>query len=73
VHGGIDKFSRDPFWEGLIPFYEYFHADSARDWARVIRTGWTSLIAPSLESAAKARIEAVQEVPKRDLKPRSAA
>ena len=71
VHGGVDKFSLDPYWKDLIPFYEYFHAETGKGLGASHQTGWTSLIAPSLESAAKARIEAAEKVA--DLKPRSAA
>jgi hypothetical protein len=71
VHGGLDKFSLDPFWKDLIPFYEYFHADTGKGLGASHQTGWTSLIAPSLESAAKARAEAVSKVVQS--KPRSAA
>jgi len=71
VHGRIDKFSLDPFWKDLIPFYEYFHADTGKGLGASHQTGWTSLIAPALEGAAKVREEIAAKAAER--KPRSAA
>jgi hypothetical protein len=71
VHGGIDKFSLDPYWKDLIPFYEYFHADTGKGLGASHQTGWTSLIAPALENAAKVRGEVAAKPAVQ--KPRSAA
>jgi len=71
IHGGVEKFSLDPNWKDLIPFYEYFHAETGKGLGASHQTGWTSLIAPALENIA---VERVASTP--DLivsKPRSAA
>jgi hypothetical protein len=73
VHGGVDKFSLDPHWKDLVPFYEYFHAETGKGLGAGHQTGWTSLIAPSLENAAKARFEAALEAAERERKAKSAA
>ena len=73
VHGGVDRFSFDPYWKDLIPFYEYFHADTGKGLGASHQTGWTSLIAPALEGAAKIREESAKRAPAREQKPRSAA
>jgi hypothetical protein len=72
VHGGVDKFSLDPHWKDLVPFYEYFNPDTGKGLGASHQTGWTSLIVPSLESAAKARASAAPTI-KLEQKPRSAA
>ena len=71
IHGGVDKFSRDPYWKDLIPFYEYFHAETGKGLGASHQTGWTSLIAASLENSAKGREAPAQELV--ESKPRSAA
>jgi hypothetical protein len=60
------KFLRDP-WKDLVPFHEYFHAETGKGLGASHQTGWTSLVAPVLEIAVKARIDG------RTRSPRSAA
>jgi hypothetical protein len=45
VHGGIEKFQRDPHWRDLLLFYEYFHGDNGAGIGASHQTGWTGLIA----------------------------
>jgi hypothetical protein len=45
VFGSDEKFQRDPVWNRLIPFYEYFHGDSGRGLGAAHQTGWTGLVA----------------------------
>jgi hypothetical protein len=45
VFGGYDKFQRDPAWNGLIMFHEYFHADTGAGLGASHQTGWTGLVA----------------------------
>jgi hypothetical protein len=48
VFGSNQMFCHDPFWRDLVPFHEYFHADTGRGCGASHQTGWTSLIAPIL-------------------------
>ena len=45
VHGGVEKFQRDPYWRDLILFYEYFHGDIGAGIGASHQTGWTGLVA----------------------------
>jgi hypothetical protein len=44
VHGGVEKFQRDPHWRDLILFYEYFHGDNGAGLGASHQTGWTGLL-----------------------------
>src|SRR5262249_22780968 len=45
VHGGTEPFHRDPHWQDLILFYEYFHGDNGAGIGASHQTGWTALVA----------------------------
>ena len=49
VYGGTAKFQDDPHWRDLILFYEYFHGDNGAGLGASHQTGWTGLVAPSLD------------------------
>jgi hypothetical protein len=44
VHGGIERFDRDPRWHALIPFHEYFHGETGAGLGASHQTGWTGLV-----------------------------
>ena len=44
VHGGVRQFDADPAWHDLIPFHEYFHAETGAGLGASHQTGWTGLI-----------------------------
>lgn len=48
VNGPYERFNTDPHWCDLIPFHEYFHADTGRGCGASHQTGWTALIAAIL-------------------------
>ncbi|WP_396627101.1 MGH1-like glycoside hydrolase domain-containing protein [Luteitalea sp.] len=48
VFGGEDRFATDPHWRDLIPFHEYFHADTGKGIGASHQTGWTGLVASLL-------------------------
>lgn len=48
VYGEITKFQEDPHWRDLILFYEYFHGDNGAGLGASHQTGWTGLIAVTL-------------------------
>jgi len=47
VHGGQEKFQRDPHWRDLLLFHEYFHGDNGAGIGASHQTGWTGLVALS--------------------------
>lgn len=49
AHGGRALFRDDPHWRELIWFYEYFHAENGAGLGASHQTGWTALIAKSME------------------------
>jgi hypothetical protein len=42
---GDERFEKDPHWQGLLWFHEYFNAESGKGLGATHQTGWTSLIA----------------------------
>jgi hypothetical protein len=53
VYGGIRKFQEDPHWKDYILFYEYFHGDNGAGLGASHQTGWTGIIARSLDLFAR--------------------
>jgi len=53
VYGGAQKFQNDPYWKDYILFYEYFHGDNGAGLGASHQTGWTGLIARSLDLFAR--------------------
>jgi hypothetical protein len=49
VYGGIEKFQKDPHWQDLILFYEYFHGDNGAGIGASHQTGWTGLVAKLIQ------------------------
>ena len=49
VYGGTEKFQRDPHWQDLILFHEYFHGDNGAGIGASHQTGWTGLVAKLLQ------------------------
>jgi hypothetical protein len=58
VYGGTRKFQEDPYWKDYILYYEYFHGDNGAGLGASHQTGWTGLIARSLDLFA--RVDPVQ-------------
>ena len=53
VYGGTKKFQDDPYWRDCILFHEYFHGDNGAGLGASHQTGWTGLIARSLDLFAR--------------------
>jgi hypothetical protein len=53
VHGGAEKFQRDPHWRDLVFFYEYFHGDNGAGIGASHQTGWTGLVAKLLQQCGE--------------------
>jgi hypothetical protein len=45
VHGAQQRYARDPHWQDLILFYEYFHGDNGAGIGASHQTGWTGTVA----------------------------
>jgi len=67
VYGGAKKFQEDPHWKDYILFYEYFHGDNGAGLGASHQTGWTGLIARSLDLFGRVTASDVLETAKDDL------
>jgi hypothetical protein len=65
VYGGTKKFQDDPYWRDYILYYEYFHGDNGAGLGASHQTGWTGLIARSLDLFARMTPEVALESPKK--------
>src|SRR5262249_49701555 len=67
VFGGTTKFQEDPHWKDYVLFYEYFHGDNGAGLGASHQTGWTGLIARSLDMFARMTPAAALQIGKADL------
>jgi len=67
VYGGSAKFQDDPHWRDLILFYEYFHGDNGAGLGASHQTGWTGLIARTLDLFGRLTAEDFLTTPKESL------
>jgi hypothetical protein len=51
VHRSYARFHDDPAFSGLVPFHEYFHAETGAGLGAAHQTGWTGLVALLLADA----------------------
>ena len=49
VYGGNEKFQADPHWKDLLLFHEYFHGDNGAGLGASHQTGWTGLVASTIQ------------------------
>jgi hypothetical protein len=49
VYGGAKAFQEDAHWRDLILFYEYFHGDNGAGLGASHQTGWTGLVAKTIQ------------------------
>ena len=49
VYGGTEKFQNDPYWRDHVLFYEYFHGDNGAGLGANHQTGWTGLVAKTIQ------------------------
>src|ERR1022692_1594716 len=52
-HGGSEPLHRDPGWNNLILFYEYFHGETGAGLGASHQTGWTGLVAKLLQQSGE--------------------
>lgn len=58
IYGGIKVFQKDPLWQDLILFNEYFHGDNGAGLGASHQTGWTGLVAKLIQqSGGRERLE----------------
>jgi hypothetical protein len=62
VYGGTRKFQEDPHWRDLVLFYEYFHGDNGAGLGASHQTGWTGLIARTMNRFATITAQEVLEM-----------
>jgi hypothetical protein len=53
VHGAARPFQRDPRWQDLLLFYEYFHGDTGAGIGASHQTGWTGIVAKLLQQSGE--------------------
>jgi hypothetical protein len=53
AYGGIHKLQEDPHWKDYILFHEYFHGDNGAGLGASHQTGWTGLVARTLDLFAR--------------------
>jgi hypothetical protein len=63
VYGGTKKFQEDPYWRDYILYYEYFHGDNGAGLGASHQTGWTGIIARTLDLFARVGPEDVVQKP----------
>ena len=61
VYGGTRKFQEDPHWRDHILFYEYFHGDNGAGLGASHQTGWTGLVARTMDLFARTTAESLLE------------
>jgi hypothetical protein len=64
VYGGTKKFQEDPHWRDNLLFYEYFHGDNGAGLGASHQTGWTGLVALTLDFFARVTKEDALQVPR---------
>ena len=67
VYGGSKKFQEDPHWRDYILFYEYFHGDNGAGLGASHQTGWTGIVARTLDMFARLNPADALQVGKADL------
>jgi hypothetical protein len=67
VYGGSKKFQEDPHWKDYILFYEYFHGDNGAGLGASHQTGWTGVIARSMDLFARVQASDALQISKSNL------
>jgi hypothetical protein len=73
VYGGTRKFQEDPHWRDCILFYEYFHGDNGAGLGASHQTGWTGIIARTMQLFAMTTPEQILALGKRAAERRHAS
>ena len=57
VYGETRKFQEDPHWRDYILFYEYFNGDNGAGLGASHQTGWTGIVARTMQLFATMNAE----------------
>ena len=57
IYGGLKTFQKDPDWNDLVLFNEYFHGDNGAGLGASHKTGWTGLVAKLIQQSGGWREE----------------
>jgi hypothetical protein len=57
IYGGLKTFQKDPDWNDLVLFNEYFHGDNGAGLGASHQTGWTGLVAKLIQQSGGWREE----------------
>ena len=63
VHGANRLYHEDPNWQDLVLFYEYFHGDNGAGLGASHQTGWTGLVALTLDFFARVDSQVALQMP----------
>lgn len=55
IYENCEKMQKDPHFQDLILFYEYFHGDNGRGLGTSHQTGWTGLVAELIHKYSKTK------------------
>jgi hypothetical protein len=64
VYGGTKTFQEDAHWRDHILFYEYFHGDNGAGLGASHQTGWTGLVAKTIQLFGSLEAKALLDVGK---------
>jgi hypothetical protein len=53
VFGEEQRFHKDQNWRNLIPFCEYYHAETGKGLGASHQTGWTGLVAKLIQQSGE--------------------
>ena len=67
VYGGTKKFQDDPRWKDYILFYEYFHGENGAGLGASHQTGWTGLVARTLDMFGRLTATSLLKTDKADI------
>jgi hypothetical protein len=67
VYGGSKRFQEDPHWKDYLQFYEYFHGDNGAGLGASHQTGWTGVIARTIDLFARLNPADAVEISKDEL------
>jgi hypothetical protein len=60
-HGTDERFAKDPHWNNLVLFHEYFHGDTGRGVGASHQTGWTALVLRCIEDRTRRRATTITD------------
>ena len=62
LYGGTEKFQTDPLWRDYVQFFEYFHGDNGAGLGASHQTGWTGIVARTMQMFATLTPRQIRDV-----------